>query len=141
MLQWQARSHCRITSLRFFIGLKSAHTDRFFVVSSSEKKSDRFFIGPKVSAHEPIFTPTTTNQSQGAGHNRHENDCSEAFQTILVVIDCVFTPRVYKLISQRIRQTLFDCCHYTEVVRQTQKLCRHLADIFSRQASQGRHRS
>ena len=24
--QWQARSHCWITSLRFFIGLKSAHT-------------------------------------------------------------------------------------------------------------------
>ena len=33
-----------------------AHTDRFFVISSSEKKSDRFLIGPKVSAHEPIFT-------------------------------------------------------------------------------------
>ena len=43
--QWQTRSHCWITSLRFFIGLKSVHTDRFFGVNSSEKKSDLFFIG------------------------------------------------------------------------------------------------
>ena len=55
--QWQARSQWWVTSLRFFIGLKSAHTDQFFVVSSSEnKKSDRFFIGPKFSTHKPIFT-------------------------------------------------------------------------------------
>ena len=50
-------SHCWITSLRFFLGLKSAHTERFFVVSNSEKRSERFYIGEKVSAHEPIFTP------------------------------------------------------------------------------------
>ena len=30
-------------------------TLRLFVVSSIEKKSDQFFVGPKVSAHEPIF--------------------------------------------------------------------------------------
>ena len=40
-----------------YIELKSAHTDRFFVGSSSEKSSERFYIGAKVSAHEPIFTP------------------------------------------------------------------------------------
>ena len=40
-----------------FLGLKSAHTERFFVVSNSEKRSERFYIGAKVSAHEPIFTP------------------------------------------------------------------------------------
>ena len=34
----------------------SAH-GRFFVVSSSEKRSERFYIGAKVSAHKPIFTP------------------------------------------------------------------------------------
>ena len=54
--QWQARSHCWITSLWFFIGLKSAHAEQFFVISSSEKKSDRFFMGLKVSAHKLIFT-------------------------------------------------------------------------------------
>ena len=46
-----------MTSLQFFIRLKSAHTDRFFVVSSSEKRSEQFYIGAKVSTHEPIFTP------------------------------------------------------------------------------------
>ena len=46
-----------MTSLRFFLGLKSAHTDLFFVVSNSEKRSERFYIGVKVSAHETIFTP------------------------------------------------------------------------------------
>ena len=40
-----------------FLGLKSAHTDRFFVVSNSEKRSERFYMGAKVSAYEPIFTP------------------------------------------------------------------------------------
>ena len=37
--------------------LKSAHTDQLFVVSNPEKRSKRFYIGEKVSAHEPIFTP------------------------------------------------------------------------------------
>ena len=37
-----------------FLGLKSAHTDRLFVVISCEKISGRFSIGAKVSAHEPI---------------------------------------------------------------------------------------
>ena len=46
-----------MTSLRFFLGLKSAHTGRFFVISNSEKRSERFYIWAKVSAHEPIFTP------------------------------------------------------------------------------------
>ena len=50
-------SNCWLTSLRFFIGLKSAHMDRYFVVSSSDKRSERFYIGAKVSDHEPIFTP------------------------------------------------------------------------------------
>ena len=36
-----------------FLGLKSAH--RLFVVISCEKISERFYIGAKVSAHEPIF--------------------------------------------------------------------------------------
>ena len=40
---------------RIFLGLKSAHTDRLFVVISCEKISERFYIGAKVSAHEPIF--------------------------------------------------------------------------------------
>ena len=55
-----------------FIGLKSAHTDRFFVGSSSEKSSERFYIGAKVSAHEAIFIQifwsTTENRSVCAGH-------------------------------------------------------------------------
>ena len=38
-----------------FLGLKLAHTDRLFVVISCEKISERFYIGAKVSAHEPIF--------------------------------------------------------------------------------------
>ena len=38
-----------------FLGLKSAHTDRLFVVISCEEISERFYIGAKVSAHEPIF--------------------------------------------------------------------------------------
>ena len=42
---------------RFFLGLKSVHTYRFFVVSNYEIRSERFYIGAKVSAHEPIFTP------------------------------------------------------------------------------------
>ena len=41
-----------------FLGLKSAHTDRLFVVISSEKISERFLIGAKVSAHEPISNAT-----------------------------------------------------------------------------------
>ena len=41
-----------------FSRTESAHTDRFFVVSNSEKRSERFFFGAKVSAHEP-----TTNRS------------------------------------------------------------------------------
>ena len=32
-----------------FLGLKSAHTDRLFVVNSCEKISERFYIGAKVS--------------------------------------------------------------------------------------------
>ena len=43
---------------RLFLGLKSAHTDRLFVVISSEKISERFLIGEKVSAHEPISNTT-----------------------------------------------------------------------------------
>ena len=38
-----------------FLGLKSAHTDRLFVVISCEKISERSYIGAKVSAHEPII--------------------------------------------------------------------------------------
>ena len=38
-----------------FLGLKSAHTERLFVIISREKISERFYIGAKVSAHEPIF--------------------------------------------------------------------------------------
>ena len=57
----------------FFIGLKSAHKDWFFVVSSSEKRSERCYIGAKVSAHETIFTPIfcfkTKNRSVCTGHN------------------------------------------------------------------------
>ena len=41
--------------IRLFLGLKSAHTDRLFVVISCEKISERFCIGAEVSAHEPIF--------------------------------------------------------------------------------------
>ena len=36
---------------------KSAHMDRYFVVSSSKKRSERFYIGAKASTHEQIFTP------------------------------------------------------------------------------------
>ena len=39
--------------IRLFLGLKSAHTERLFVVISSEKISERFLIGAKVCAHEP----------------------------------------------------------------------------------------
>ena len=46
-----------VGSPRFFIGLKSAHTDRFFVVSNFKKRSERFYIRAKVSAHEPILIP------------------------------------------------------------------------------------
>ena len=38
-----------------FLGLKSAHTDRLFVVINCDKISERSYIGAKVSAHEPIF--------------------------------------------------------------------------------------
>ena len=41
--------------IRLFLGLKSAHTDRLFVVISCEKISERFYIAAKVSVHEPIF--------------------------------------------------------------------------------------
>ena len=41
--------------VRFFFGLKSVHTTDFYVASSSEKKSDRYFLGPKVSAHGLTF--------------------------------------------------------------------------------------
>ena len=44
--------------IRLFLGLKSTHTDRLFVVISSEKISERFLIGEKVSAYEPIFNAT-----------------------------------------------------------------------------------
>ena len=37
--------------IRLFLGLKSGHTDRLFVVISREKISERFYIGAKVSAH------------------------------------------------------------------------------------------
>ena len=45
-----------------FLGLMSAHTDRLFVVISlpCEKISERFYIGAKVSAHEPIFQSVAT---------------------------------------------------------------------------------
>ena len=38
-----------------FLGMESALTDRLFVVISCEKTSERFYIGAKVSTHEPIF--------------------------------------------------------------------------------------
>ena len=38
-----------------FLVLKSAHTDRLFVVISCDKISERFYIGANVSSHEPIF--------------------------------------------------------------------------------------
>ena len=41
----------------FFIGLKSAYTDRFFIADKSSEENVRFIIGPKVRAHETIFTP------------------------------------------------------------------------------------
>ena len=41
--------------IRLFLGLMSAHTDRLFVVISCEKISERFYIGAKVSVHEPIL--------------------------------------------------------------------------------------
>ena len=41
--------------IELFLGLKSAHTDRLFVVISCEKILERFYIGAKVSAHEMIF--------------------------------------------------------------------------------------
>ena len=47
----------------FFFGLKSAHADQLFVVISSEKISERFYIGAKVSAHEPTFTPTLVDKN------------------------------------------------------------------------------
>ena len=40
----------------FYRAEVSAHGP-IFVGSSSEKSSERFYIGAKVSAHEPIFTP------------------------------------------------------------------------------------
>ena len=40
-----------------FIGLKSAHTDRFFYRRQIVGRKGQIFIGPKVSAHEPIFAP------------------------------------------------------------------------------------
>ena len=46
--------------IRLFLGLKSAHTDRSFVVI--EKISERFYIGAKVSAHEPIFNSTLVDK-------------------------------------------------------------------------------
>ena len=46
------------SSLRLFLGLKSAHTDRLFILISSEKISERFLIGAKVNAHEQIFSAT-----------------------------------------------------------------------------------
>ena len=49
--------HLSPTSKLGYLSLKSVHTDRFFVVSSSEKRSERFYIAAKVRAHEPIFTP------------------------------------------------------------------------------------
>ena len=39
--------------------------DRFFVVSNSEKKSDQFFIGPKVGAHKLIFIPIFCRRQPG----------------------------------------------------------------------------
>ena len=45
-----------VVKVRFFLGL-SQLTRPIFVVSGSEKRSERFYIGAKISAHEPIFTP------------------------------------------------------------------------------------
>ena len=52
-----------------FLGLKSAHTDRLFVVISCEKISERFYIGAKVSAHEPI-----SNLWQRLDYETHATD-------------------------------------------------------------------
>ena len=40
--------------IELFLGLMSAHTDRLVVISC-EEISERFYIGAKVSVHEPIF--------------------------------------------------------------------------------------
>ena len=63
-LSWEAR-------IGLFLGLMSAHTDRLFVVISlpCEKISERFYIGAKVSAHEPIFqSVATTHETCGTTH-------------------------------------------------------------------------
>ena len=52
-LLW-ANSHCWITSLRFFVGLGAHVPIFFFVVSSPEKKSDRFLLDQK-SGHTNRF--------------------------------------------------------------------------------------
>ena len=60
--------------IRLFLGLKSAHTDRLFVVISSEKISERFLIGEKVSAHEPIFNATLVDVYDRLNYETHATD-------------------------------------------------------------------
>ena len=60
--------------IRLFLGLKSAHTDRLFVVISSEKISERFLIGAKVSAHEPIFNATLVGVYDRLDYETHATD-------------------------------------------------------------------
>ena len=52
----------------------SAHTNRLFVVISSEKISERFLIGAKVSAHEPIFNATLVDVYDSIDYETHATD-------------------------------------------------------------------
>ena len=60
--------------IRLFLGLKSAQTDRLFVVISSEKISERFLIAAKVSAHEPIFNATLIYVYDRLDYETHTTD-------------------------------------------------------------------
>ena len=60
--------------IRLFLGLKSAHTDRLFVVISSEKISKQFLIGAKVSAHELIFNATLVDVYDRLDYETHATD-------------------------------------------------------------------
>ena len=68
---------CR-KELRVKVGssLKSVHTERLFVVISSEKISERFLIGAKVSAHEPIFNATLVDVYDRLDYETHATDKS-----------------------------------------------------------------
>ena len=62
--------------IRLFLRLKSAHTDRLFVVTliSSEKLSERLLIGAKVSAHEPIFNAILVDVYDRLDYETHATD-------------------------------------------------------------------